>query len=314
MMTAHPRVSIAVPAFNEQDVLPLLLTRVRTVLASLPGGPHEIVIVDDGSSDGSMALLSEAAAGDHSLVVIGLARNFGHQAAVTAALDHVNGDVAIVMDADLQDAPEVIPKMVAHYLEGYDVVYAQRASRPEGFFLRLGYSLAYRIIAYLSDVRLPLDAGDFALMSRRVVDQLRHLPEHHRYVRGLRTWVGFRQIGLPVHRDARASGRSKYGFRGLLKLAADGMFAFSIVPLRIAALIGSGAMLVSGLFACYAIVAKLFLDRSPRGFTALLVTATFLAGVQLLVLGVLGEYLGRVYEEVKARPIYVVDRVLNVER
>jgi len=307
----HPRVSIAVPAYNEEEVLPLLLTRVRAVLAALPGGPHELVIVDDGSSDGSLALLEREAAGDRGLRVVALARNFGQQAAVTAALDHVTGEVAIVMDADLQDAPEAIPEMIDWYRRGYDVVYAQRASRPEGFLLRAGYYLAYRIISGLADLSLPLDAGDFALMSRRVVNQLKRLPEHQRYVRGLRTWVGFRQVGIPVHREPRASGRSKYTFTGLFQLATDGMFAFSTVPLRVAALIGACAIALSSLYALYAVVVKLMLDRSPQGFTGLLVTVTFLAGVQLLVLGVLGEYLGRVYEEVKARPIYVVDRVIN---
>ena len=309
MSLEHPRVSIAIPAFNEAEVLPELLERVGSLLDSLPGGPHELVIVDDGSTDSTPDILRRAATLDHRIVVVALARNFGHQPALTAALDHVTGDVAVIMDADLQDAPEVIPTMLQHYREGYDVVYAQRASRPEGLILRACYFLFYRMLAALAEVQLPLDSGDFALLSRRVVLHLRRMPEHHRYLRGLRTWVGFRQLGLPVARQPRVSGSSKYGLLRLVKLATDGLFAFSTIPLRVASVIGAGAITACSLFAMYAIYAKLVLDRSPKGFTALFVAVTFLAGVQLLFLGVIGEYLGRVYEEVKGRPLYVVARL-----
>jgi polyisoprenyl-phosphate glycosyltransferase len=311
MRTGDPRVSIAIPAFNEAEVLPALLDRVGALLDGLPGGPHEMVVVDDGSTDESLAVLQEASARDGRILVVALARNFGHQPALTAALDHVSGDVVVVMDADLQDAPEVIPQMLRHYSEGYDVVYAQRASRPEGPFLRVSYRLFYRLLAALAEVQLPLDSGDFALLSRRVVLHLRAMPEHHRYLRGLRTWVGFRQLGVPVHRQPRASGSSKYGVRRLIKLATDGLFAFSTIPLRVASFIGAAAMLACTLFAVYAVYAKLVLERSPKGFTALYVAITFLAGVELLFLGIIGEYLGRVYEEVKGRPLYVVDRLVR---
>jgi Glycosyltransferases involved in cell wall biogenesis len=234
MRVENPRVSIAIPAFNEAEVLPELLERVSKVLDGLPGGPHELVIVDDGSTDNTLAILQHASIGDERILVVALARNFGHQPALTAALDHITGDVAVVMDADLQDAPEVIPIMLQHYRQGYDVVYAQRASRPEGPFLRACYFLFYRTLAALAEVRLPLDSGDFALLSRRVVLHLRQMPEHHRYLRGLRTWVGFRQLGLPVGRRPRASGSSKYGLLRLVKLATDGLFAFSTIPLRVA--------------------------------------------------------------------------------
>ena len=312
MKLADPRVSIAIPAFNEADVLPELLERVRGILGSLPGGPHQLIFVDDGSSDDTLAILEAASAADERLLVVALARNFGHQAALTAALDHVEGDVAVIMDADLQDAPEMIPVMLERYNEGFDVVYAQRASRSEGILLRASYFLFYRLMAAFAEVQLPLDSGDFALLSRRVVLHLQQLPEHHRYLRGLRTWVGLRQIGLPVDRGPRASGHSKYGFVKLLKLATDGLFAFSTIPLRVASLIGAAAIVSCGLYVVYAIYAKVVLERSPQGFTALLVAVTFLAGVQLLFLGVIGEYLGRVYEEVKGRPIYVVDRILRL--
>jgi len=311
MRVENPRVSIAIPAFNEAEVLPELLERVGSLLDSLPGGPHELVIVDDGSTDNTLAILQRASIRDDRILVVALARNFGHQPALTAALDHITGDVAVVMDADLQDAPEVIPIMLQHYRQGYDVVYAQRASRPEGPFLRACYFLFYRTLAALAEVRLPLDSGDFALLSRRVVLHLRQMPEHHRYLRGLRTWVGFRQLGLPVGRRPRASGSSKYGLLRLVKLATDGLFAFSTIPLRVASAIGGTAILACSLFAVYAIYAKLVLDQSPQGFTALFVAITFLAGVQLLFLGVIGEYMGRVYEEVKGRPLYLVDRLVR---
>jgi dolichol-phosphate mannosyltransferase len=190
-------------------------------------------------------------------------------------------------------------------------VYAQRASRQEGWGLRLAYFLFYRFIARIANVKLPLDAGDFSLMSKRVVEQIRRSPEHHRYLRGLRTWVGFRQIGVPVERSSRFAGRSKYSVIKLLKLATDGIFAFSVAPLRAAAFLGVMAIAGSIIFSAYSLYAKIVLRQAPQGFTALILAITFLSGVQLLFLGLIGEYLGRVYEEVKGRPLYVVDRVVG---
>ncbi len=310
-MNAVFRLSVAIPIHNEESVLPELLRRTLAILDRLPGGPHELLFVDDGSTDRTTVLLEEAAKRDARIVVVALSRNFGHQAALTAALDHVAGDATVVMDGDLQDAPEVIPEFAARFSEGYDVVYAQRTRRKEAWPLRLCYFLFYRLMAKLSDVRLPLDAGDFGLLSRRVVDSLRRMPEHHRYLRGMRSWVGFRQTGVPVERSERHSGKSKYGFLRLLKLASDGIFAFSIVPIRAAALLGAVAIGLSALFALYALFAKIVLHQSPQGFTALLLLITFLSGVLLFFLGVIGEYVGRVYEETKGRPLYIVSRVLG---
>lgn len=300
---------VAVPIHNEEQTLHELLRRIGKVLDGIVGGPHQIVIVDDGSWDHTPDILEEAARHDPRLTVVSLSRNFGHQAALTAALDNVSGDAVILMDGDLQDAPEAIPTFVAKFVQGYDVVYATRSRRKEGWGLRFCYFLFYRLQAMLSDTNLPLDAGDFGLMSRRVVHQLRHMREHHRYLRGLRSWVGFRQIGVPVERAERHSGDSKYGFLGLLRLASDGIFAFSILPLRAATLVGATATGLSGLYAVYALYARLFLHRSPQGFTALVLLITFLSGVLLFFLGIIGEYLGRVYEELKGRPIYVVDKI-----
>jgi glycosyltransferase involved in cell wall biosynthesis len=305
------RLSIAVPIYNEVELLPELLRRLTAVLDAIPGGPHEIVVVDDGSRDGSREALFRAAAGEPRLVVVALSRNFGHQAALTAALDHVSGDAVVLMDGDLQDPPEAIPDFVRTHQEGYDVVYARRVRRKEGWLLRLCYATFYRILARLSNVHLPVDAGDFGLMSRRVVDQLHQAPERHRYLRGLRAWAGYRQIGIAVERSARAGGESKYSLGKLVALACDGFFSFSVAPLRAAALLGAGAIVLSTLFALYSIVAKFILDRSPQGFTAVILVVTFLSGTNLLFLGLLGEYLGRVYEEVKRRPLYVVDQVVR---
>ena len=310
-MSSSTRISVAIPLHNEETGLPELLRRVGAVLDALPGGPHEMVLVDDGSTDGTRHALLEAAAHDDRITAVLFSRNFGHQAAVTAALEHAAGDAVVVMDGDLQDAPEAIPAFVACFTEGYDVVYARRVRRKEGMVLRFCYWLFYRFLARMSDVELPIDVGDFGLMSRRVVDELRRMPEAHRYLRGMRSWVGYRQLGIDVERDARFAGDSKYTALKLLKLAFDGLFAFSVVPLRAAAATGAIAMLFSALFAAYSLFAKLFLGQSPRGFTALLLVFSFLSGVHLMFLGVIGEYVGRVYEEVKRRPHYVVDRVVR---
>ena len=305
--------SVAIPLHNEECGVDELVRRVGAVLAGIPGGPHEMVLVDDGSTDGTLLRLEEAARRDSRVVVVSLSRNFGHQAALTAALDFVTGDVVVAMDGDLQDAPEAIPLFLQRYHDGYDVVYARRVLRKEGIMMRLCYWLFYRLAARMSSVELPLDAGDFGLMSYRVVAELRGMREQHRYLRGLRAWVGFKQISIEVERAARTQGETKYTALKLLKLASDGMFAFSTVPLRLAAAVGLFAMLASSAFAIYSVGAKVMLDRSPRGFTALIVIATFMAGVHLLFLGVIGEYVGRIYEESKRRPLYVVGRVIRGE-
>ncbi len=310
-MNAGLRLSVAIPIHDEESVLPELLRRTLAVLDHLPGGPHELLFVDDGSNDGTLALLEEAAQKDARIIVVSFSRNFGHQAALTAALDHVSGDATVVMDGDLQDIPEAIPQFVERFLEGYDVVYAQRTGRKEVWPLRLCYFLFYRMMTALSDTTLPVDSGDFGLMSRRVVEQLRRMPEHHRYLRGLRGWIGYRQMGIPVERSERHSGKSKYGVLRLLKLASDGIFAFSIVPIRAAALFGAAAIAVSSLFALYTVFARVVLKQVPQGFTALLLLITFLSGVLLFFLGVIGEYVGRVYEESKGRPLYIVERVIG---
>ena len=302
-----PRFSIVVPC---HDVRPWLRPCLDSVLGQ-SFTDFEVIAVDGASSDGTDRILAEYAAADPRVRAVSLSRNFGHQQAITAALDHATGDAVLVMDADLQDTPESIPQFVDLFLQGYDVVYAQRVARKEAAWKRAAYYGFYRLAARLSTVPLPLDAGDFGLMSRRVVDLLRAMPERHRYLRGLRAWAGFRQEGVRVERAQREAGESKYSLRKLMKLAFDGIFAFSVVPLRAATFLGVVAMALASAYALYATAARIFWDRSPQGFTALIVAITFLSGVQLLFLGVIGEYIGRIYEEVKGRPAYVVDRVIR---
>jgi glycosyltransferase involved in cell wall biosynthesis len=308
---AKPRVSVAIAVHNEEEVFPELVRRLRAELDNLPGGPHEIVLVDDGSTDRTFNLIIEAASDDPRVVGVRLSRNFGHQAALTAALETVTGDVVIAMDGDLQDRPEEIPRFIAEYEKGYDVVYAQRVRRKESLPFRASYFLFYRSMRRLAEVKVPVDAGDFALLSRRVVDQINLLPERNRYLRGLRSWVGFPQTGIPVERDARAGGEPSYTLGKLFRLAFDGVFAFSVAPLRAAWLLGALASAAASLYALYAIFQRLFLGTAPQGFTALIVAITFFAGVQLLFLGLIGEYIGRVYDEAKGRPHFVVTETVR---
>jgi glycosyltransferase involved in cell wall biosynthesis len=306
-----PRVSVAIALHNEEEVFSELFRRVAAVLDVLPGGPHEMVFVDDGSTDRTWALVSEAANSDLRVVGVRLSRNFGHQAALTAALEAVTGDVVVVMDGDLQDRPEVIPEFLTEYQRGYEVVFAKRVQRKEAPPLRLAYFVFYRLMRRLSEVEVPVDSGDFALLSKRVVEQLNLLPERNRYLRGLRTWVGFRQTGIPVERDARGAGRPSYNVRRLIRLAADGVFSFSVIPLRVAGIFGALVSAAASIFALYAIYERIFSGASPKGFTALIVAITFFSGVQLLFLGLIGEYLGRVYDEAKSRPHFIVADVVR---
>jgi dolichol-phosphate mannosyltransferase len=309
-MSRPARVSLAIPVYNEEAVVPELVRRTTAALDAIPNGPHEIVLVDDGSSDRTLELLEQAAENDARIVVVALSRNFGHQTALGAALDQVTGDVTVLLDGDLQDPPEAVSTLLEWYQQGYDVVYVRRTNRKESWWLRACYYLFYRLLAALSSVQLPLDSGDFGLMSRRVIEEIRRMPEQHRYLRGLRTWVGFRQIGIPMERSARHAGRTKYSPLKLLKLASDGIFAFSTVPLRAAAVLGAGAISMSFLFALYSLYAKFWM-HSPQGFTALVVGMTFLSGVNLFFLGIIGEYVGRIYEESKGRPHYVVLKIVR---
>lgn len=303
-------ISVAVPVYNEEAVIPELLRRLRTVLDGLPGGPHEIVFADDGSRDATVAALRAAAVSDRRIRVVELSRNFGHQIALTAALDHCHGDAIVMMDGDLQDAPELIPEFVHRWLIGADVVYAVRARRTEGWILRTCYRLFYRLIEQVADLKLPRDSGDFCLVSAEAAAAMREARERNRYVRGLRTWVGFRQEAFPVERQARQAGKSKYGWRKLFGLAFDGIFSFSTAPIRLAVWMGVATVAMTAVLGLFWIVAWAA-GAAPQGFTALAISIAFFGGVQLVFLGLIGEYVGRIYDEVKQRPLYVVRRVTD---
>jgi len=303
-----PDLSVVLPVYNEEENLPVLYDRLSAVLKAT-GLEYELIFVDDGSHDRSLEQLHRLASSDPRMNIVELARNFGHQVAISAGLDYARGRGVIVMDADLQDPPEVLPQFIAKWQEGHDVVYAIRERRKEGWLKRTAYRLFYRLLRRVANIEIPLDAGDFCIMSRRVVDLLVAMPERNRFVRGIRSWVGLDQVGLAYERQARYAGRPRYSFLGLLYLALDGLVSFSYVPLRIITVLGLSVSVVSILTAIFYFVKKLLVGLTPPGFATLIVAILFLAGVQLVTIGVIGEYVGRIFEEVKRRPLYIVRRV-----
>jgi glycosyltransferase involved in cell wall biosynthesis len=311
----EPLLSVVIPIYNEQATLSELYRRLTHVLSeNLAERAYEIVFVNDGSTDGSIQILSELHADDPTVKVVNLSRNFGHQAALTAGLDYAKGDAVICMDGDVQDPPEIIPTLVERWRDGNDVVYAVRKLRKEGFIKRGCYAAFYRLLRRLSMVSIPLDAGDFALMDRRVVDCLKALPERSRFIRGLRTWVGFRQAGVEYEREKRFAGVPKYTWSKLVHLAVSGLLSFSALPLRMATAVGFMISLCSLLGIIVALYLKLFTDLAIPGWTATVIPILVLGGIQLLSIGILGEYIAQIFDEVKRRPLYLVDGVLDSER
>ena len=300
------RYSFVIPVFNERETLPELHQRLSQVIDRLDGAA-ELLFVDDSSHDGSYELLAALARQDPRIRVLRFARNFGHQVAITAGLDHAAGDAVIVMDADLQDPPEVVPDLVARWQEGYEVVYAVRRQRSgESWLKRKTAAWFYRVLRWIAHVDMPLDAGDFRLVDRRAVDAFRSMRERARYVRGMISWVGFRQIGVPYDRAERYAGEPKYSYRKSLALAVDGLVSFSNAPLRLALMAGFVFSSLSFLVGVFAIVAKLSGAFVVPGWASILVVISFLGGIQLTLMGMLGLYVGRIYEEVKGRPIYIL--------
>lgn len=310
----QPTYSFIVPVFNEEATLPELYRRLSAVMDSLDGSV-EVVLVDDGSHDRSLALMRDLHERDHRICYLSFTRNFGHQVAVTAGLNFVRGQAIVVLDADLQDPPELIPDLADKWRRGYDVIYAQRVQRhQEGWFKRLTAYVFYRLLRQLADVDIPTDTGDFCLMDRRVVDALNAMPERNRYIRGLRSWLGFRQIAIPFERDSRFAGSVKYTFRKSLTLAIDGLVSFSKVPLRISTYVGLFAAVIAIVMAILVIYWRFFSPVSPlTGYATIAVAIFFLGAVQLFSIGILGEYIGRIYEEVKNRPVYVLGEVNGFE-
>ncbi len=298
--------SVVAPIYNEIDNLPELYRRVREVMEST-GEPWELILVDDGSTDGSTDKIHELAKMDQHVRPIIFARNFGHQIAITAGWDYARGDAIVIIDADLQDPPDVILELAKKWREGYEVVYAVRAEREgESWFKKFTASLFYRIIYRITDVKIPVDTGDFRLMDRKVVDVLKQMGERHRFPRGMSAWVGFRQIGVPYKRAARFAGETKYPFRKMLRLALNAITSFSYFPLQVATFFGFFSAGVAIL--AIPIVIYLRVTGVPQltGQATTLIAVLFLGGVQLISLGILGEYIGRLYDEAKGRPLYIV--------
>lgn len=314
MNSTAPRahISVGVPAYNEVRALPTLVDRLGAVMDELDAD-WELVITDNRSTDGTRDYLRELTADNSRVKAVLFTRNFGHAAAHLAALEHTSGTWTVLMDADLQDEPERIPEMLELAEQGHDVVYAIRAHRREGWFMRLATSAFYRTVGRISEVPQPRQAGPFCVMSRRVVEEITALPERNVFFPGLRAYVGFRQVGLPIDRPLRTDGKPRLRLRQRIVHGLDGVFAFSNQPLRIALWLGlaiAGVAAVSEFFFLYF---KLFTDLDVQGFTALMTVLLFLGGVQLLTLGVIGEYLGRVYNEVKRRPRHIVDERLGFD-
>ena len=311
-MMGAPVLSLVLPIFNEEATIPELDRRLRAFLADVGSGvgdAWEVIFVNDGSKDRSLALLQQLAAAEPRYKVLSLARNFGHQMAITAGLDRANGEAVVVMDADLQDPPEVVKQMVARWREGFDVVFGVRSRRHgESAFKKLTAAVFYRLLrSMLGDVSIPVDAGDFRLMSRPVVLTLRALRERHRFVRGLVWWVGFRQTAVTYERPARFAGETKFSLHRMLHFAIDGITSFSGAPLKLATYVGLATSLFAFVAALWVLGKALVFGDAVRGYPSLMVVVLFLGGMQLMALGVIGEYLGRLYVEAKQRPLYLVD-------
>ena len=309
-----PKISIVIPLYNEQDVFPLLIDRLVNLINQVDYGV-EVILVDDGSVDNTPLLMKDLGLANKHFQCLFLSRNYGHQLALTAGLQYVNAtDAIMVIDGDLQDPPELLHQLYQKFDEGYDVVYAVRKKRKEGVLKKASYFLYYRLIKSISKIDLPLDSGDFALMSKRVADLLNKMPEESRYLRGMRSWVGFKQIGVEYEREERMAGEPKYNFKMLFELAYNGIFNFSEIPIKFLTKIGFFSILLSLTYFTFSLFLRITTDSVPSGFTALLFTVILFGGVQLISIGILGEYIVRIFFQVKNRPLFIIDeRIENSE-
>ncbi|MEW6535338.1 MAG: glycosyltransferase family 2 protein [Candidatus Auribacterota bacterium] len=311
-------ISVIIPAYNEEDVLDQLIERLIKALESWEDD-NEILFVDDGSRDRTWEIIKKYNKKYKNIKGIKFSRNFGHQAAVTAGLNYVKGDAALVIDADLQDPPELLLEFINKWKEGYDVIYAVRKKRKESLFKKISYFLFYRLLQKLSEIKIPLDSGDFCLMDRKVIDKLNELPEKRRFIRGLRAWVGFKQTKLEYERPARVGGEPKYSIIKLIELALNGLLSFSSLPLRFASIMGlifAGTSFFGFIFFLVYRIFDLTLFgykiTQTAGITTILLTVLFLGGIQLITIGIIGEYVGRIFEEIKGRPTYILGDTLGI--
>ena len=307
------KISVIVPMYYEEKVAEECYKRLTACLQKLTYYTYEIIIIDDGSKDKTLEILENIASKDDKVKVISFSRNFGHQAAVTAGLKHVSGDAIIIIDADLQDPPELIPQMIQLWEQGNEIIYAKRKKRKgESPFKLLSAKLFYQILNALSDTEIPKDTGDFRLVDRKVVDTINNMPEHNKFLRGLFSWVGYKQIPFEYEREERFAGKTKYPLRKMLKLASDGIISFSTKPLKLVGLLGFISIVISILILIYALLSYfLKLNQLSAGWTSLMVAITFFAGVQLLSIWIMSEYIGRIYDETKQRPQFIINKKIN---
>jgi polyisoprenyl-phosphate glycosyltransferase len=311
-LKSPPLLSMVIPCYNEEEVIAETMKRLRKFCSEVDNLEVELIFVDDGSQDRTRELLRRFAAEDTRIRLIGFARNFGHQIAVTAGIDAAAGDAVVVIDADLQDPPEVVHQMIAKWREGYDVVYGRRTERPgESAFKLATARTFYRLLNRLSDVPIPLDSGDFRLMSGNVVDTLRAMPERDRFVRGMVSWIGFKQTALPYKRDVRFAGESKYPLKKMLRFATDGILSFSTKPLQMSVALGMCCASMALVGILFAVFFRLFTNTWVEGWTGLMIAVLFIGGVELISVGILGEYIGRIYHEIKNRPLYIVQEYVG---
>jgi glycosyltransferase involved in cell wall biosynthesis len=304
-------ISIVVPLYNEEAVFDNLIQRLTTVV-NTTNFLCEVILINDGSSDNTANLIEEVCKKDNRFTGILLSRNHGHQLAVTAGLNHVRGKKgAMIIDGDLQDPPELVNEFYKLLLSGYDVIYAIRKNRKEGFFKKLAYSSYYRLQKKISNFNIPIDSGDFSMLSKRVVDNMNNMPEQSRYLRGMRSWVGFKQIGYEYDRDERQAGETKYSWTKLFELAFNGIFNFSDFPVKIITRLGFLTVLFSLIYFVYNLYQKIYYDNVPQGFTATILAIILFSGVQLISLGLIGEYVLRIYNQVRNRPLFIVDKLIQ---
>jgi len=309
------KVSVVVPMYYEEEVANECYNRLTNVLKNIPNYEYEIVFVNDGSKDKTLDILEEIAKQDKNVKIVSFARNFGHQTAVTAGIKYVTGDAVVIIDADLQDPPELIPDMLKLWEEGHEVIYGKRKSRDgESKFKLLTAKMFYKTLNALSDVEIPKDTGDFRLVDKKVIDVVNSMPEHNKFLRGLFSWVGFKQKAFEYERKERFAGETKYPLKKMLKLASDGIISFSSKPLKLVGGLGLVTILISVAILIYSLISYVFnLNHLTPGWTSIMVTITLFSGVQLLSIWIMSEYIARIYDETKNRPQYIIDKTINID-
>ena len=309
------KISVVIPMYYEEEVAQECYDRIRDILEKIENYDHEIIFVNDGSKDRTLEILENIASKDDNVKVISFSRNFGHQCAVTAGIQYVTGDAIVIIDADLQDPPELIPEMLKLWEEGNEVIYGKRKTRDgESAFKLLTAKMFYKTLNALSDVDIPKDTGDFRLVDRKVIDVINSLPEHNKFLRGLFSWVGFKQYAYEYERKERFAGETKYPLKKMLKLASDGIISFSTKPLKLVGGLGILSIIISLFILIYSIISYIFnLNSLAPGWTSIMVTITLFSGVQLLSIWIISEYIARIYDESKKRPQYIIDKKINIE-